>query len=84
MAAGATGYSGFALKREESDPLVPQADHLLATYLPTMGPNGPLYMFSFSIIYLAGTKYMGYVGWKNDALKKAREEAATKARTNAQ
>lgn len=64
LAAAKTGFPGFALAKEESDPLVPQADHLLATYLPNLGPNGPLYMFSVSVVALASVKYMMYQDWK--------------------
>lgn len=64
IAAASSGYAGFALSKDESDPLVPQADHLIAKYLPEMGPNGALYMFSFSILALAAVKYMGYQDFK--------------------
>lgn len=64
IAAASTGFSGFALSKDESDPLVPQADHLIAKYMPEMGPNGALYMFSFSLLALAAVKYMGYQDFK--------------------
>lgn len=64
IAAGATGYEGFALSKEESDPLVPQADYVLARYMPQMGPHGALIMFSLSLAMLAGTKAIGFNQWK--------------------
>jgi len=69
VAAGSTGYHGFALKKDESEPLVPAADHLLAQYLPALGPDGPLYMLSFSLLGLGLVKFAGYQEWKRDHKK---------------
>lgn len=72
VAASQTGFAGFCLVKEESDPLVPQADHLIATYLPNLGPNAPIYIFSASIVGLALTKYMAFQQWKSLEEKKAK------------
>lgn len=64
MAAASTNFAGFALKRDESAPLVPMADMLAAKYLPSLGPYSIELMFVGSILALAGVKYMAFQEWK--------------------
>jgi len=66
MAAAKTGFAGFALKKDESDPLVPMADMVMVKWLPTIGPYGVEMMFCGSILALAGVKYMAYLDFKKE------------------
>lgn len=70
MLASQTGFAGFALTKDESDPLVPMADMLMGKWLPTIGPYGIELMFCASILSLAGVKYMAYSDFKKLEAKK--------------
>lgn len=70
MAAAQTGFAGFALTRDESDPLVPMADMLMGKWLPTIGPYGIELMFCGSIASLAFVKYMTFLDFKKERDKK--------------
>lgn len=74
MLAAKTGFSGFALTKDESDPLVPMADMLMGKWLPTIGPYGIEMMFCGSIVALAGVKYMAYLDFKKEVADKARKD----------
>jgi hypothetical protein len=71
MAAAKTGFSGFALLKDESDPLVPMADMLMGKWLPTIGPYGIEMMFCGSILSLAAVKYMAFLDFKKEREKNA-------------
>lgn len=75
MAAAKTGFHGFALAKDESDPLVPMADMLMGKWLPTIGPYGIELMFCGSIVSLAGVKYMAYIDHKKEIARKERDAA---------
>lgn len=77
MAASKTGFAGFALSKEESDPLVPMADMLMGKWLPTIGPYGIELMFIGSIVSLAGVKYMAFLDFKKEREKKERAVATS-------
>lgn len=53
-----------ALKPEESEPLAPQIDYVLAKHLPNLGPHGAEFMLAISIGGLVFSKFMAYQGWK--------------------
>jgi len=75
IAAGQTGFAGFALSREESEPLIPLTDQMLVKYLPNLGPYSLELLFVGSVLSLAGVKYLAYLDFKQ---AKAQEASATK------
>lgn len=72
VAAAQTGCELLALKKEEAEPLVDPVDHLLAKYMPQMGPYGVEMMVAASIGGLAFSKYMMYLEWKKEKARVAR------------
>lgn len=72
MAAAQTGCPLLALKKDEAEPLVDPVDHLLAKYMPTMGPYGVEMMVAMSLGGIAFAKYMTYLEWKKENARVAR------------
>jgi len=66
VAAAKTKFAGFALEKEEAEPLVPMADHLIVKYLPNLGPNSVEFMFCGSLLALAAVKYIAYQDFKKE------------------
>lgn len=77
VAAVQTEFSGFALSKEEAEPLVPMADMLIVKYVPNLGPYSIELLFIGSLAMLAGTKYMAYMDWKKERLQSVQGEART-------
>lgn len=79
IAAANTGFEGFALSKEEADPLVPLLDHCIVQYLPNlMGPHATAWMLGGSILTLAGVKFMTYAAWKKERNKTPSQAAEAK------
>lgn len=76
IAAAQTGFAGFALSKDEADPLVPMADAIGAKWLPQIGPYGIELMFCGSIASLAFVKYMAFLEFKKERANVSRVAGA--------
>lgn len=74
LAARKTGFQAFELSQDELDALTPMAQECLRKWLPDGGTHNPEILLLGSLAVITAVRYMAYLDFKQEKLKKREPE----------